>query len=86
VKELTQSEIEKTEHLSRVCSQLVANETNSKLNFGATGEMKNVSSTTQSARISNKTKHIEKSKNRFESLKLTTLYVNILPLIYINKD
>lgn len=70
VKELTQSEIEKTEHLSKVCSFLVANQTDTdrKLNFGVTASKRNMTYSTARPGTGN--------ESDVTDMPLTTLFVN----------
>lgn len=66
VKELTQSEIEKTERLSKACSQLVSNQT------GLVADKKNLSYTNSKPKATNESRSTDKTKTRFEGQKLTT--------------
>ena len=63
MKELTQSEIEKTEHLSKACSLLVANQTDidRKLNFGVTTSKRNVTTSMPRSKPGNESMSSEKS-------------------------
>ena len=76
MKELTQSEIEKTERLSKACSQLVANQTgiDRKLNFGVAADKRNLSIASTKPKASNESRSIDKARTRFEGQKLTTRF------------